>query len=90
MSDLRRKLLIKKSLNLTKQFPSFDDSGSSNNNVGLNFEKVKWNNYFDEKFIDEDGFCIYRKGKKGPYVFLLHGAGHSSLSWSLVVVCHTR
>lgn len=89
MSDLRRNILIKKASKLSKQFPSFDDSKQSlsNNDFNLDFEKVKWNNYFDEKFIDDDGFCVYRKGNKGPYLFLLHGAGHTSLSWSLVVVC---
>lgn len=51
-----------------------------------NFKKSNWDEYFDSKEMNDDGFCIYRSGKSGPYIFFLHGAGLSGLSFAPVVV----
>lgn len=60
------------------------------------FEPLGWDLFFDSQMRTEDGFLVYRAGPSAssssssaqlrPYVFLLHGAGYTSLSWSLVAV----
>ena len=59
------------------------------------FEPLGWELFFDSQTRTEDGFLVYRAGPSAesskitqlrPYVFLLHGAGYTSLSWSLVAV----
>eukprot|EP01089_Gocevia_fonbrunei_P019308 TRINITY_DN6800_c0_g1_i1.p1 TRINITY_DN6800_c0_g1~~TRINITY_DN6800_c0_g1_i1.p1 ORF type:complete len:332 (-),score=42.90 TRINITY_DN6800_c0_g1_i1:33-1028(-) len=48
-----------------------------------------WDQYFDTKQKvtlpnTNDSFCVYNAGTSGPLFLLLHGAGHTSLSWALV------
>lgn len=58
------------------------------------YEPVSWDLFWDSQQRTADGFLYYRAnpselavdGVLRPYVFLLHGAGYSSLSWSLVAV----
>lgn len=61
------------------------------------FSVVSWDKYFDERtrVVGPDGssdeFTVYSKGTAGPVVFLLHGGGHSALSWAVFTeaLCHT-
>lgn len=50
------------------------------------YEPSEWKEYFDERLMTDSGFCVYKAGSKGPHVLLLHGAGHTALTWALVVV----
>lgn len=50
------------------------------------YEPTVWNEYYDEREITESGLCVYKAGSKGPFVLLLHGAGHTALTWALVAV----
>jgi protein phosphatase methylesterase 1 len=52
-----------------------------------------WDKYFDERFDVEVKSCaatfrVYRAGDKdnGPIFILLHGGGHSALTWALATV----
>eukprot|EP01113_Clastostelium_recurvatum_P032321 TRINITY_DN4137_c0_g1_i2.p1 TRINITY_DN4137_c0_g1~~TRINITY_DN4137_c0_g1_i2.p1 ORF type:complete len:368 (+),score=52.61 TRINITY_DN4137_c0_g1_i2:27-1130(+) len=50
---------------------------------------VGWDNYFDSKrHLTIPGtnsvFCVYEAGHDGPLFVLLHGGGHTALSWALV------
>ncbi|XP_078078490.1 protein phosphatase methylesterase 1 isoform X2 [Mustelus asterias] len=54
------------------------------------FSPVPWNHYFetmeDVTIADgtnEDSFRIYKSGSDGPVLLLLHGGGHSALSWAV-------
>ncbi|GCB61409.1 protein phosphatase methylesterase 1 isoform X1 [Scyliorhinus torazame] len=54
------------------------------------FSPVAWNHYFetmeDIKIANgtsEDSFRIYKSGSDGPVLLLLHGGGHSALSWAV-------
>ena len=53
------------------------------------FTAASWDLYFDKRTAvagtegSGDLFSVYSKGDSGPVVFLLHGGGHSALSWSL-------
>ncbi|EDQ92563.1 uncharacterized protein MONBRDRAFT_35614 [Monosiga brevicollis MX1] len=43
---------------------------------------LSWEGYFDSKHTTSKGFTYYRKGTTGPNVLLLHGGGHSALSYA--------
>ncbi|XP_075707423.1 protein phosphatase methylesterase 1 isoform X2 [Rhinoderma darwinii] len=54
------------------------------------FSPVPWSQYFEsmedvvvESEPDKDSFRIYRSGSEGPVLLLLHGGGHSALSWAV-------
>ncbi|XP_059819918.1 protein phosphatase methylesterase 1 isoform X2 [Hypanus sabinus] len=54
------------------------------------FSPVPWNHYFEtmEDIIvtrgtSKDSFRIYKSGSDGPVLLLLHGGGHSALSWAV-------
>ena len=50
------------------------------------YEPVSWSEYFENEhdvLIGEDSFHVYTSGSTGPLVVLLHGAGHSALSWAV-------
>ncbi|MBN3313900.1 PPME1 methylesterase, partial [Atractosteus spatula] len=54
------------------------------------FSPVPWSQYFEsmedvevEDESSKDTFRIYRSGSEGPVVLLLHGGGHSALSWAV-------
>jgi len=47
---------------------------------------VPWNEYFEEEkdvCIGDNKFHLYTLGSSGPVLLLLHGAGHSALSWAV-------
>lgn len=46
---------------------------------------LSWSDFFDAKH-DVDGLAVYTAGSSGPIVLLLHGAGHTAMSWALVSV----
>nr|XP_033803839.1 protein phosphatase methylesterase 1 isoform X2 [Geotrypetes seraphini] len=54
------------------------------------FSPVPWSQYFEtmddvvvETETGKDTFRIYRSGSEGPVLLLLHGGGHSGLSWAV-------
>ncbi|XP_066555463.1 protein phosphatase methylesterase 1 isoform X2 [Amia ocellicauda] len=54
------------------------------------FSPVPWSQYFEsmedvevEDETSKDTFRIYRSGSEGPVLLLLHGGGHSALSWAV-------
>jgi len=52
------------------------------------YSPLSWEGYFDrQQFIEigPDRFNVYFAGTTGPVLVLLHGAGHSALTWALCV-----
>uniref|UniRef100_A0A7M4G2G9 Protein phosphatase methylesterase 1 n=1 Tax=Crocodylus porosus TaxID=8502 RepID=A0A7M4G2G9_CROPO len=54
------------------------------------FSPVPWSQYFEsmedvvvENETGKDTFRIYKSGSEGPVLLLLHGGGHSALSWAV-------
>ncbi|KAK6486426.1 protein phosphatase methylesterase 1-like [Huso huso] len=54
------------------------------------FSPVPWSQYFEnmedvevENETSTDSFRIYSSGSEGPVLLLLHGGGHSALSWAV-------
>lgn len=54
------------------------------------FSPVPWSQYFEsmedvvvESETGKDSFRIYKSGSEGPVLLLLHGGGHSALSWAV-------
>nr|XP_009674115.1 PREDICTED: protein phosphatase methylesterase 1 isoform X1 [Struthio camelus australis] len=54
------------------------------------FSPVLWSQYFEsmedvvvENETGKDTFRIYKSGSEGPVLLLLHGGGHSALSWAV-------
>lgn len=54
------------------------------------YSPVSWREYFDQMedvsvgpADSRDVFRIYRAGTDGPLLVLLHGGGHSALSWAV-------
>ncbi|XP_040282455.1 protein phosphatase methylesterase 1 [Bufo bufo] len=54
------------------------------------FSPVPWSQYFEsmedvvvESETGRDSFRIYKSGSEGPVLLLLHGGGHSALSWAV-------
>ncbi|XP_060887908.1 protein phosphatase methylesterase 1-like isoform X2 [Labrus mixtus] len=54
------------------------------------FSPVSWREYFDQMedvnvgpADSRDVFRIYKAGNEGPLLVLLHGGGHSALSWAV-------
>ncbi|XP_034615092.1 protein phosphatase methylesterase 1 [Trachemys scripta elegans] len=54
------------------------------------FSPVPWSQYFEsmedvvvENENGKDTFRIYKSGSEGPVLLLLHGGGHSALSWAV-------
>jgi len=56
----------------------------NNNTNNDDYVMGQWDQYFDEMLVTPSGFCVYRAGNEGPFCLLLHGAGHTSLSWAMV------
>ncbi|XP_028330654.1 protein phosphatase methylesterase 1-like isoform X1 [Gouania willdenowi] len=68
------------------------DTEQSTSEVGrtLDYSPVSWREYFDQ--MDDvnvgladsgDVFRVYKAGSDGPLLVLLHGGGHSALSWAV-------
>jgi hypothetical protein len=94
MGDLRKEILCK----IAKlPLPQFEFKLPQKDAKEMpNFETLPWDAFWDSQHRTEDGFLVYRAGPAAesssvsqlrPYIFLLHGAGYTSLSWSLVAVC---
>ncbi|XP_065667486.1 protein phosphatase methylesterase 1 isoform X2 [Hydra vulgaris] len=50
------------------------------------YSELSWKEFFDENRIvniGENNFSVYLCGYTGPLLVLLHGGGHSALSWAL-------
>ncbi|XP_070281717.1 protein phosphatase methylesterase 1 isoform X1 [Myotis yumanensis] len=54
------------------------------------FSPVSWSQYFEsmedvevENETGKDSFRVYKSGSEGPVLLLLHGGGHSALSWAV-------
>lgn len=54
------------------------------------FTPVPWSQYFEsmedvevENETGKDTFRVYKSGSEGPVLLLLHGGGHSALSWAV-------
>jgi hypothetical protein len=50
-----------------------------------------WDKYFEateDVTINSNRFKVYRRGSDGPLLYLIHGGGHSSLSWCVFAVCY--
>jgi hypothetical protein len=93
MSDLREQILRKTAKLPPKTFEF--KASSTKGKDGSEIEPIDWQGFWDSQHVTEDGFVVYRAGPSldnsetkelKPYVFLLHGAGYTSLSWSLVAV----
>lgn len=62
------------------------------------YTPVRWDKYFEgEKDVEvgENMFRVYTAGSEGPVLLLLHGGGHSGLSWavftaSVMELCNCR
>ncbi|CAF97525.1 unnamed protein product, partial [Tetraodon nigroviridis] len=59
----------------------------------LDYSPVSWREYFDQMedvnvgpADSTDIFRIYKAGSEGPLLVLLHGGGHSALSWAVFTV----
>lgn len=59
----------------------------------LDYSPVSWREYFDQMedvnvgpADSADIFRIYKAGSDGPLLVLLHGGGHSALSWAIFTV----
>ncbi|XP_072557584.1 protein phosphatase methylesterase 1-like isoform X2 [Paramormyrops kingsleyae] len=60
------------------------------------FSPLPWNKYFEamddvevQNDSSRDTFRVYSSGSQGPVLLLLHGGGHSALSWAVFtsVIC---
>uniref|UniRef100_A0A3P8V729 Protein phosphatase methylesterase 1 n=1 Tax=Cynoglossus semilaevis TaxID=244447 RepID=A0A3P8V729_CYNSE len=56
----------------------------------LDYSPVSWREYFDQMedvsvgpSDSRDVFKVYKAGSEGPLLVLLHGGGHSALSWAV-------
>ncbi|XP_029695020.1 protein phosphatase methylesterase 1-like isoform X2 [Takifugu rubripes] len=70
----------------------WEESFDTEHDVGgkLDYSPVSWREYFDQMedvnvgLADStDIFRIYKAGSDGPLLVLLHGGGHSALSWAV-------
>uniref|UniRef100_A0A8C9TD05 Protein phosphatase methylesterase 1 n=1 Tax=Scleropages formosus TaxID=113540 RepID=A0A8C9TD05_SCLFO len=53
------------------------------------FSPLPWNKYFEKMEDVAHTFRVYSSGSQGPVLLLLHGGGHSALSWAVftAVIC---
>lgn len=89
MSDLRKDLQKSK----LPPVPSFATEGSAAKRAfGRRrlYTPLPWNQYFDScedvKISEGNVFRVYRSGKTGPLLILLHGGGYNGLTWALFSV----
>lgn len=97
MSALQREAMKNARPPLPNQFkPSSSSStaaGGQSRFAGLvpkrkkkDYASVAWSEYFQSEkdvCIGENQFHMYTLGCSGPVILLLHGAGHSALSWAI-------
>ncbi|MCP9263580.1 Protein phosphatase methylesterase 1 [Dirofilaria immitis] len=93
MSSLHREILAKKDyhqsmkMEITLQPGNIIPSTSRGFRRGgmMDVTPLEWNEFFDKKLslnINNDVFCVYTKGDKGPIFYMLHGGGYSGLTWA--------
>ncbi|XP_072315243.1 protein phosphatase methylesterase 1-like [Eucyclogobius newberryi] len=63
----------------------------------LDYTPVSWTEYFDQMedvsvgpADCRDVFRVYKAGSQGPLLVLLHGGGHSALSWAVFTAAVSR
>uniref|UniRef100_A0AAV2KMU0 protein phosphatase methylesterase-1 n=1 Tax=Knipowitschia caucasica TaxID=637954 RepID=A0AAV2KMU0_KNICA len=63
----------------------------------LDYSPVSWSEYFEQMedvvvgpADSRDVFRVYRSGSQGPLLVLLHGGGHSALSWAVFTAAVLR
>ncbi|XP_019726634.1 protein phosphatase methylesterase 1-like isoform X2 [Hippocampus comes] len=70
----------------------WEENFDKEHNVGqkLDYSPVSWQEYFEQmedvsvgQTDSRDVFRVYKAGREGPLLVLLHGGGHSALSWAL-------
>ncbi|XP_051919431.1 protein phosphatase methylesterase 1-like [Hippocampus zosterae] len=70
----------------------WEENFDKEHNVGqkLDYSPVSWKEYFEQmedvsvgQTDSRDVFRVYKAGREGPLLVLLHGGGHSALSWAL-------
>ncbi|KAL9973996.1 hypothetical protein ACROYT_G020523 [Oculina patagonica] len=63
------------------------------------YSPLSWEDYFESSkdvcVNDKNKFRVYQAGDAGPLLLLLHGGGHSALSWSVFTksitgICHCQ
>ena len=91
MSDLQRKLLGKSVPRGLPPRPGLGARGSSGGGFGgkRSYTGVSWRKYWHRKETVQTKagkFCVYHGGSEssGVSVCLLHGAGYSGLTWSVM------
>jgi len=96
MSDLQRNLLKSKLPSLPNQLSNPTQSrfaGLVPKRKAKNYEPISWNEYFEhckDIKVKDNSFRFYTSGSSGPILLLLHGGGHSALSWALFVKSITK
>nr|XP_058971128.1 protein phosphatase methylesterase 1-like [Pocillopora verrucosa] len=101
MSELRKEALKSKYGGLP---PAPKRPGKSYGTAGglrrkRDYTPLSWEDYFDSSrdvcVNDKNRFRVYQAGNSGPVLLLLHGGGHSALSWavftkSIIRICHCQ
>lgn len=89
MSELQRNVLKSKLPPLPDQFSTTTHSRFSDlvpKRKRKSYSPTEWNEYFEnscEVKVGENSFRVYTNGSNGPVLLLLHGGGHSALSWAV-------
>ncbi|XP_075923903.1 protein phosphatase methylesterase 1 [Petromyzon marinus] len=93
MSSLQKKVQLSR-LPPRPHVPGSSSSSAASKSHGFgrrrDFTPVSWNLYFESmddvevgEGDDKGTFRVYRSGSEGPVLLLLHGGGHSALSWAV-------
>ncbi|XP_032879095.1 protein phosphatase methylesterase 1 isoform X2 [Amblyraja radiata] len=92
MSSLEKELFLSKLPSRPPMRPGLQTGSKMRMGPGRkrDFSPVPWNHYFETmedviitRGISKDSFRIYKSGSEGPVLLLLHGGGHSALSWAV-------
>lgn len=85
MSSLQKEVVTKH----LPPFPSIPNRRLGGGKRKKDYSPLPWHDFFDTSQdirIDNNSFRIYSKGTSGPVLLLLHGGGHSALSWACFAV----
>ncbi|XP_078258274.1 protein phosphatase methylesterase 1 isoform X1 [Rhinoraja longicauda] len=92
MSSLEKELFLSKLPSRPPMRPGLQTGSKMRMGPGRkrDFSPVPWSQYFETmedviitRGISKDSFRIYKSGSEGPVLLLLHGGGHSALSWAV-------
>lgn len=92
MSSLEKELFLSKLPSRPPMRPGLQTGSKMRMGPGRkrDFSPVPWNHYFEtmedviiKRGKSKDSFRIYKSGSEGPVLLLLHGGGHSALSWAV-------